>query len=53
MLLNSRTGTLFYLGICVRLDHLIDIRKGLWRSVFTILIPSVLGHIFTFRFVYD
>ncbi|MPC88744.1 hypothetical protein E2C01_083663 [Portunus trituberculatus] len=26
------TGTHFYLGICVRLDHFIDIRKSLWRS---------------------
>ncbi|MPD02420.1 hypothetical protein E2C01_097999 [Portunus trituberculatus] len=24
--------THFYLEICVRLDHFIDIRKGLWRS---------------------
>ncbi|MPC79831.1 hypothetical protein E2C01_074379 [Portunus trituberculatus] len=25
------TGTHFYLEICVRLDHFIDIRKGLLR----------------------
>ncbi|MPC63692.1 hypothetical protein E2C01_057794 [Portunus trituberculatus] len=25
-------GTHFYLEICVRLDHIIDIGKGLWRS---------------------
>ncbi|MPC68068.1 hypothetical protein E2C01_062258 [Portunus trituberculatus] len=25
-------GHIFYLEICVRLDHFIDIRKGLWRS---------------------
>ncbi|MPC37638.1 hypothetical protein E2C01_031126 [Portunus trituberculatus] len=27
---NTRTH--FYLEICVRLDHFIDIWKGLWRS---------------------
>ncbi|MPC76003.1 hypothetical protein E2C01_070404 [Portunus trituberculatus] len=26
------TESHFYLEICVRLDHFIDIRKGLWRS---------------------
>ncbi|MPC43451.1 hypothetical protein E2C01_037099 [Portunus trituberculatus] len=26
------TETHFYLEICIRLDHFIDIRKGLWRS---------------------
>ncbi|MPC15370.1 hypothetical protein E2C01_008156 [Portunus trituberculatus] len=26
------TATHFYHEICVRLDHFIDIRKGLWRS---------------------
>ncbi|MPC42819.1 hypothetical protein E2C01_036450 [Portunus trituberculatus] len=26
------TGTHFYLEICVRLEHFIDIRKSLWRS---------------------
>ncbi|MPC17258.1 hypothetical protein E2C01_010108 [Portunus trituberculatus] len=26
------TETHFYLEICVRLDHFIDIRKGLWRA---------------------
>ncbi|MPD05854.1 hypothetical protein E2C01_101623 [Portunus trituberculatus] len=26
------TGTHFYLEICVRLGHFIDIRNGLWRS---------------------
>ncbi|MPC29868.1 hypothetical protein E2C01_023120 [Portunus trituberculatus] len=26
------TKTHFYLEICVRLDHFIDNRKGLWRS---------------------
>ncbi|MPC20620.1 hypothetical protein E2C01_013573 [Portunus trituberculatus] len=38
------TGTQFYLEICVRLDHFIDIRKSLhvrrlMAKVFTILIP--------------
>ncbi|MPC92383.1 hypothetical protein E2C01_087471 [Portunus trituberculatus] len=37
------TGTHFYLEICVRLDHFIDIRKSLRRSeinaFFTILTP--------------
>ncbi|MPC23494.1 hypothetical protein E2C01_016544 [Portunus trituberculatus] len=26
------TGMHFYLEICRRLDHFINIRKGLWRS---------------------
>ncbi|MPC39501.1 hypothetical protein E2C01_033039 [Portunus trituberculatus] len=26
------SGTHFYLEICVRLDHFVDIKKGLWRS---------------------
>ncbi|MPC92583.1 hypothetical protein E2C01_087680 [Portunus trituberculatus] len=26
------TGTHFYRDICVRLDHFVDTRKGLWRS---------------------
>ncbi|MPC59015.1 hypothetical protein E2C01_053030 [Portunus trituberculatus] len=26
------TGMHFHLEFCVRLDHFIDIRKGLWRS---------------------
>ncbi|MPC86258.1 hypothetical protein E2C01_081081 [Portunus trituberculatus] len=28
----NNTGKHFYLEICVRLDHFIDISKGLWRS---------------------
>ncbi|MPC17132.1 hypothetical protein E2C01_009979 [Portunus trituberculatus] len=26
------TETYFYLGICLGLDHFIDIRNGLWRA---------------------
>ncbi|MPC98569.1 hypothetical protein E2C01_093943 [Portunus trituberculatus] len=30
--ITKNTGSHFYLEICVRLDHFIDIREGLWRS---------------------